>query len=130
MGQYSTITNQNCGNQKRVFGEADSFQSNGGLKAMGQAFDRGMVLVLSLWDDGDAHMLWLDGEYPLDKDPNAAGVKRGPCSRDSGNPSDVRRQHPDATVKYSNVKFGNIGSTVQFATDGVTVVEESNLSSE
>ena len=38
---------------------------------MGEAMDRGMVLVLSLWDDHDANMLWLDGEYPLDKVPLA-----------------------------------------------------------
>ena len=28
---------------------------------------RGMVLVMSLWDDHDANMLWLDSDYPLDR---------------------------------------------------------------
>lgn len=53
---------------------------------MGEAFKRGMVLVMSLWDDHDANMLWLDGDYPLNRDPKDPGVKRGPCSRDSGKP--------------------------------------------
>jgi len=48
---------------------------------MGEALKRGMVLVMSIWDDHDAYMLWLDGEYPLNEDPSKPGVKRGPCSR-------------------------------------------------
>ena len=28
--------------------------------------DRGHVLVMSLWDDHDVNMLWLDSDYPLD----------------------------------------------------------------
>lgn len=46
----------------------------------------GMVLVMSLWDDHAAYMLWLDSDYPLDANPNDPGVKRGPCPRDSGKP--------------------------------------------
>lgn len=114
LGQYNSISNTNCGNQKRVFGEPPTFIEKGGVKGMGEAFKRGMVLVMSLWDDHAANMLWLDGDYPLDKDPNAPGVKRGPCSRDSGKPSDVERQYPNASVAFKNVKFGTIGSTVQF----------------
>jgi hypothetical protein len=45
-----------------AFNEADSFESRGGLKAMGDAMGRGMVLVLSLWDDHAARMLWLDSQ--------------------------------------------------------------------
>ena len=32
----------------------------GGLKAMGESLARGHVLVMSLWDDHLANMLWLD----------------------------------------------------------------------
>jgi len=97
---------------------------------MGESFKRGMVLVLSLWDDHEANMLWLDSDYPLTADPNAPGVKRGPCSRDSGKPYDVERMYPDASVTFTNIKYGSIGSTVQFASDGVTVIEDSNLQME
>ena len=45
-----------------AFKEADSFESRGGMKAMGDAMGRGMVLVLSLWDDHSARMLWLDSQ--------------------------------------------------------------------
>jgi len=34
----------------------------------------GMVLVMSLWDDNAVDMLWLDSNYPLNKDPNAPGT--------------------------------------------------------
>ena len=37
------------------------------FQAHGEAMGRGMVLVMSLWDDHDANMLWLDSNYPLDK---------------------------------------------------------------
>lgn len=114
LGPYSSITNQNCGAQKKVFAEADSFQQNGGMKVMGAAMQRGMVLVLSLWDDHAANMLWLDSEYPLDKDPASPGVKRGPCARDSGRPSEVEKNFPNASAKYMNIKFGKIGKTVEF----------------
>jgi cellulose 1,4-beta-cellobiosidase len=91
------------------------------MKSMGESMKRGMVLVLSLWDDHEAYMLWLDSDYPLDLDPSKPGVKRGPCARNSGKPWDVESQYPNASVEYFNIKFGTIGSTIQFESDGVTV---------
>jgi len=48
---YNSLNNKNCANQKKVFGEPPTFTSRGGMKAMGEALKRGMVLVMSLWDD-------------------------------------------------------------------------------
>ena len=42
---------------------------------MGDSMERGHVLVMSLWDDHDVNMLWLDSDYPLDKDPSEPGTK-------------------------------------------------------
>ena len=39
-----------------------------------QSMDNGYVLVMSEWDDGAAHMLWLDSNYPPDADPSKPGV--------------------------------------------------------
>ena len=36
-----------------AFGDPDDFTRLGGLKAMGEALNRGMVLVMSLWDDAE-----------------------------------------------------------------------------
>jgi len=36
------------------------------MQTMGEALGRGMVLVMSIWDDHAAHMLWLDSDYPVD----------------------------------------------------------------
>jgi hypothetical protein len=41
---------------------------------MGEALKRGMVLVMSLWDDHEANMSWLDSNYPTDADPNTPGA--------------------------------------------------------
>ena len=70
---------------------------------MGDAMKRGMVLVMSLWDDHAAQMLWLDSNYPVGCDPMQPGCHRGPCPTDSGVPSDVENQQADATVVYSKI---------------------------
>jgi len=106
-----SITQEFCDQTKVAFGDVDDHAEHGGLKTMGESLDRGQVLVMSMWDDHDANMLWLDSNYPLDKDPSEPGVNRGPCPEDSGTPEDMESNYPDATVKYFNVKFGDIGST-------------------
>ena len=107
----NSITADYCKAQKSVFGDNDSFDAKGGLKAMGEAFKAGMTLVLSIWDDYAVNMLWLDSTYPTDKSADTPGVGRGTCATDSGKPEDVETNSPDATVIYSNIKFGPIGST-------------------
>jgi cellulose 1,4-beta-cellobiosidase len=56
-------------------------------------------------------MLWLDSTYPPEK-AGLPGSARGPCATDSGVPSEVEAQFPNAKVVYSNIRFGPIGSTV------------------
>jgi cellulose 1,4-beta-cellobiosidase len=111
MAAYDSITDQFCTDQKSMFGDPNSFGTRGGINPMGQALSRGMVLVLSLWDDYAANMLWLDSDYPLTKPPSSPGVTRGPCTTNSGVPSDVQSQSPSSSVTFSNIKFGDIGST-------------------
>jgi len=71
-----------------------------------------MVLALSLWDDHDVNMLWLDSDYPLHVDPSTPGVARGTCATTSGVPADVESQHADAYVRYFNIRYGELNSTV------------------
>ncbi|KAI0793915.1 cellobiohydrolaseI [Fomes fomentarius] len=108
---YDSITDDFCNDQKEVFGDTNSFEKLGGLKAMGDSFEAGMVLVMSIWDDHTAKMLWLDSDYPTDADASKPGISRGPCATDSGEPKDVEANSPGATVIYSNIKTGPIGST-------------------
>lgn len=108
---YDSLTGPFCEDQKEAFGDEDYFEAVGGLKAMGDEMDNGLVLVLSLWDDYSVNMLWLDSDYPTDADPSMPGVSRGTCATDSGNPSEVEAESGDATVKFSNIKVGTIGST-------------------
>merc|ERR1712055_1273216 len=107
----NSIDDEFCAESKVAFDDVNDHAEHGGLKTMGESLDRGQVLVMSMWDDHDANMLWLDSNYPLDKDPSQPGVNRGPCPEDSGTPEDMESNYPDATVKYFNVKFGDIGST-------------------
>jgi len=107
----NSITTKFCDQQKQVFGDPDPFKKHGGMANMYEALNKGMVLVMSLWDDHAANMLWLDSTYPTDGDPEKPGIARGECETTSGVPADVESQSPDATVTYSNIKFGPINST-------------------
>lgn len=124
-GGGNSITKQFCEDQKKAFGDPNDFEAKGGLKAMGDALDRGMVLVLSLWDDTDVNMLWLDSAYPTNLPPRTPGVLRGPCpGGESSEPSSLRATVPDSSVEYSQFKVGAIGSTI---TDSGRRLESTNL---
>jgi len=107
----NSVTDQFCNDQKKVFGDRNDFETKGGLRSLGDTLDRGVVLVMSLWDDHDVHMLWLDSDYPTTADPTKPGISRGPCDTTSGAPTDVESKYPNSNVIYSNVKYGAIGST-------------------
>jgi cellulose 1,4-beta-cellobiosidase len=107
--EYDSITDDMCRDQKNEFGEKNDFEKKGGLQKMGKDLDGGMVLVMSLWDDWEAHMLWLDSTYPVDG--SGPGVHRGTCATTSGVPQDVQSQYPQSNVVFSNIKSGDIGST-------------------
>jgi len=108
---YDSVSDNFCNDQKKLFGDNNDFEKKGGLKTLGQVLDRGMVLVLSLWDDHDVNMLWLDSDFPTDKPASDPGIARGSCSTSSGKPDDVESQYPSSNVKYFNLKYGTIGST-------------------
>lgn len=111
MTAYDSISGAFCDAQKTAFGDPKSFQKQGGLSQMGSVMERGMVLVLSLWDDHAANLLWLDSNYPANGSATQPGVARGTCPTSSGVPNDLQSQSPNAQVVFSNIKFGDIGST-------------------
>mmetsp|Transcript_50341 Transcript_50341/g.114412 ORF Transcript_50341/g.114412 Transcript_50341/m.114412 type:complete len:97 (+) Transcript_50341:1320-1610(+) len=78
---------------------------------MGDALEKGMVLVMSLWDDHAAHMLWLDSDYPTDQPATKPGVARGTCATTSGDPDEVEKDHGDSSVAYCNLRVGDLDST-------------------
>jgi cellulose 1,4-beta-cellobiosidase len=108
---FDSITDEFCDAAKTSFGDVKDFEKKGGLKAMGEAMDRGMVLVMSLWDDHAVNMLWLDSSFPLNESPTKPGVARGSCSTTSGKPDDVEKNNPTSSVTFSDIKSGPIGST-------------------
>jgi len=109
---YQNITDQFCTDIKTKFGDKNQFESIGGLKSLNSALSTGMVLVMSLWDDYYAQMLWLDSTYPTNGSTTPGmGPARGPCPTTSGVPSQVESQYPNAKVTFSNIKYGDIGTT-------------------
>lgn len=123
---YNSITTPYCNAQKAAFGDTADFQAKGGLPAMGKALSAGMVLVMSLWDDYYANMLWLDSTYPITS--SAAGAARGTCSTSSGVPAEVEVSAASAHVIYSNIKFGAINSTFSATTGTGTGTSTSTTS--
>ncbi|KAJ1305183.1 hypothetical protein OPQ81_000214 [Rhizoctonia solani] len=111
MDAYDSITEKFCAAQKTAFNDQNVFASKGGLATMDKSFTKGHVLVLSIWDDHSANMLWLDSNYPVGGNPSTPGVARGACATTSGVPADIEANSPNASVTFSNIKFGDIGST-------------------
>jgi len=109
LDSYDSLTDANCKAQKSAFGETNDFASHGGMAGMSAAMSRGMVLVMSIWDDGASNMLWLDSTFP--EGATGAGAARGRCATDSGVPADVEKTGKDSYVGFKNLKFGAIGST-------------------
>ncbi|TFK27147.1 cellobiohydrolase I-II [Coprinopsis marcescibilis] len=108
---FDSITEKYCTDQKRVFGDNNSFARDGGLAHMGRSLAKGHVLALSIWNDHTAHMLWLDSSYPVDADPNQPGIGRGTCPTTGGSPKDTEQNNADSQVVFSNIKVGDIGTT-------------------
>ena len=98
-----------CDHTKEAFSNTKDFQKKGGLKKMGEAMKGGMVLVMSIWDDHEANMLWLDSIFPKEK--TSWGGPRGTCPTTSGVPSEVERDSPNAHVFYGDIRIGEIDST-------------------
>ena len=125
LSNHDSITDEFCNAQKTAFGDNNSFERLGGLNVMGQSFDKGMVLVMSLWDDHEAKMLWLDSDYPTNLDPSQPGVARGTCATTSGKPADVEANGGSIKVTYSNIKVGTLNSTFTGAGGTCTFVRAS-----
>jgi cellulose 1,4-beta-cellobiosidase len=113
MKPYNSISDAYCADESATFGDSDYFETKGGLKGLGASLNRGHVLSLSLWDDHTAMMLWLDSNYPPTSPTTTPGVVRGPCPITSGVPSDIENNYPGSSVIYSNIRFGDIGSTTK-----------------
>jgi cellulose 1,4-beta-cellobiosidase len=109
---FDSLTTSSIDTMKKAFGDThNDFDKKGGMKKLGEALDRGMVLVMSLWDDSAVSMLWLDGKsYP--QGATGPGVARGRCSDDTGKPAPTREKYgTTAKVTYSNIKVSQLGSS-------------------
>jgi len=108
---FDSITDGFCEAKKNLFSDINDYARKGGDKEMGESLDRGHVLAVSLWDDVEVNMLWLDSAYPLDKDIDEPGVKRGDCpGGESSTPTYVRNKYPKGYVSFQNAYVGPIGS--------------------
>lgn len=78
---------------------SSAFLRLGGMEVMGQSLARGMVLIFSIWNSDGDFMNWLDSG------------ESGPCSNTSGNPELILADNPELSVTFSNIRWGDIGST-------------------
>ena len=112
-----SLTDAMCNEQNHVFKQkTNGHRDLGGLRAMGEAMDRGMVLSMSIWDSDLDRMLWLDGEKArFDEDMSQPGIRRGPCPFHYGDREDNLRhaeQHGPMSVTFTNIRYGDLGSTI------------------
>ena len=87
---------------------AERFLDLGATAGIGGALSRGMVLAFSLWWDDGGNMNWLDSG-------NA-----GPCNATEGAPAVIRQVESNPTTTFSNIKWGEIGSTYAFSSSNTT----------
>lgn len=78
---------------------ASDYMRLGGMKAMGGAMSRGMVLAMSIWWDETGYMNWLDSG------------NSGPCNATEGDPKIIQQVEKAPSVIFSQIKWGEIGST-------------------
>lgn len=78
---------------------ATKYNEFDGHKGMGEALARGMVLAMSIWWDEGGFMKWLDSG------------ESGPCNATEGDPKVVLTVEKAPVVKFSQIKWGEIGST-------------------
>merc|ERR1719265_236419 len=117
LGNQNTESDETCQAQKTAFSDRNRFAEMGGMKQMGEALDRVMVLVISMWDDIAVSMNWLDSY--MGDDPSAPGALRGPCDPADGEPETLREKHPESKYTVTNVKWGDFGTTTAPASDVV-----------
>merc|ERR1719512_234946 len=100
-----------CAAKKIAFGDVDDYMEKGGSAAMGESLDRGHVMAISLWDDVEVNMLWLDSAFPLDVPATDPGVQRGDCPGGvESTPEYLRQTYPEGWVSFQNAFVGPIGS--------------------
>merc|ERR1719471_355073 len=103
---FNTITDATCLKMRDYWAnKQNTYLQKGGMKSMGESMARGHVLVMSLWHDDHVQMKWLDAE--LGEDP---GRTRGSCSGDQIDFDSPEAQN--AYVTFSNIRYGEIGTTV------------------
>lgn len=96
--KFNSITKPYC-DAFLGFNPQKSFKNHNGLAQMGEALGHGMVLVMGIWNDPADYMNWLD-----------AG-SNGPCSKKEGKPSLIKAKDPSVSVTFSDIRWGDIGST-------------------
>lgn len=94
-------------------GAYNQFREKGGLRKIGEALDRGMVLALSIWDDDAIKMQWLDSFLPNDLPEGTPGALRGPCKTEWGSPEWMRENLGGMYATFENFQLGEIGSTAK-----------------
>jgi cellulose 1,4-beta-cellobiosidase len=104
----NSITPAYCKAQRAAFGGEDSFNEKGGFAQFSKAVSGQMVLVMSLWDDHYANMLWLDSTYPLDAAADTLGTARGTCATTSGVPKDIESSQANNQVTYCESLAGRV----------------------
>jgi cellulose 1,4-beta-cellobiosidase len=105
---FDSISDDMCAETKTWMGEDNHWQTLGGMTQMNKAFEHGMVLVMSLWDDTSVNMKWLDGTFGTGN-----GSVRGRCNNDEERtPEWLRKNKPNSKVAFKNIRFGKeLGST-------------------
>jgi cellulose 1,4-beta-cellobiosidase len=88
----NSITTAFCDAQKAAFGDNYTFKQHGGFSSMSSALSGGMTLVMSIWDDHYANMLWVSNFQCLNFQTKL--FRELHCSQKSRSTRDIPSIHP------------------------------------
>ena len=112
MDASNSINYSFCRAEGTSFCNTKPFEKLGSIPITGNAFDQGMVVVASFWEDYDPNMLWPGSDYLTDTKSSQPGRSWAlPCLPISGILADIRLQKSGATVILFSVEFDLIRLT-------------------
>merc|ERR1712137_511863 len=126
LGLGNTETDDLCAKKAEAMNDRDSFAEFGGMAAVEASLKNGVTLVLSMWDDIDVHMNWLDSVMDGD-DASVLGQKRGTCDPKDGDPTTLREQYPESHVSYTNFKVRDIDDRHQLPALHLQLLHQAQL---
>jgi cellulose 1,4-beta-cellobiosidase len=108
----NSINADYCKAKTELYEYRDRWNRVGGYAKHLEMLSQPMVLTMGITNDHWSWNAWLDSQW-LPEEEGKPGTERGPCKLEDNDPAETSARYGRATVVWSNLRFGPIGSTVK-----------------